>query len=103
MLGRGQYLPLIDQIHITPQGRGRPGILRYAYGFVRQRMGGHAYASSLLRAVDAGHAMLGQQAAPKVVGQYHVIGNQAVQGRVAAPGDQAYGWDRKSTRLNSSH
>ncbi len=53
-----------------------------------QGMRGHAHLPGLLRAIDAGHAVLRQQAAPQVVGQYHVFGHQQVQRRVAAAGDQ---------------
>ena len=92
--GAGDDLPLVDQVDIAPQRRGRPGVLRHAHAGVRRRLGAHAHLDAGqhagLAAVDAGHAVLGQPAAPGAVGQDHGLGDDQVQRRAAAARGDAH-------------
>jgi hypothetical protein len=92
--GTGNDLPLVDQIGVTAQGRGAPGIAFDPYARVRQRLGAHAHLhagqQAGLAAVDAGHAVLGHPVAPGAVGQDHGLGHHQVQRRTALAGGDLY-------------
>ncbi len=86
--GASDELALVEQIDIAPQRRGAPRILRHAQALVRRGFEAHAGAQigaeTALAAVDAGHAQLGEPAAPGGVGQNHQLRNDGVQRRAAS-------------------
>ena len=79
----GDELPLVDQVDIAPQRRGAPGIAGHADAGVGQGLGAHAHLDARgqggLAAVDARHAVVGQQPAPVVVHQDHGLGDDQVE------------------------
>ena len=83
----GDDLPLVDQVDVAAQRRAGPGVLRHAHAGMRRRADAHAHLDARrqrrLAAVDAGHAALGQPAAPGAVGQDHRFGDDQVQRRAA--------------------
>ena len=89
----GNDLPLVHQVGIAAQWRGRPRIRFDADTRMRQGLGAHAHLDAgrqrRLAAVNAGHTHLGEPAAPGAVGQNHGFGHDQVQrGAALADADE---------------
>ena len=83
----GDQLPLIDQIDIAAQRRGRPRVVRHTQADVRRGCRSHAHlaldADAGLDAINAGRALVSQELAPGRIGEDHQFRDDLVERRAA--------------------